>query len=147
MKTVLAGGKGDPYKGKKLFLTRCAVCHRLFADGADLGPNLTSFKRDDLDSMLLAIVNPSAEIREGYERILVTMKDERLLVGSKADEDDTILVLRGVDGRTTPLPKTRIAAVDPVPGSLMPAGLLQDLNNAQLRDLFGYLRTTQPQIK
>jgi hypothetical protein len=29
----------------------------------------------------------------------------------------------------------------------MPAGLLQDLSDAQLRDLFGYLRTTQPQIK
>ena len=97
--------------------------------------------------MLLAIVNPSAEIREGFERILVTMKDDRLLVGSKADEDDTVLVLSGVDGRKTPLAKTHIASIDPVPGSLMPPGLLSDLSAEQLRNLFAYLRTTQPQIK
>ena len=147
IKTALAKGEGDPYAGKTLFINRCAACHRLFADGADLGPNLTALKRDDLDSMLLAIVNPDAEIREGYERLLVTMKDGRILVGSKADEDDLVVVLRGVDGRSTPLSKARIADTEPVAGSLMPGGLVQDLSDSQLRDLFAYLRTTQPQIK
>lgn len=147
IKAVVMNGEGDPYRGKKLFLSRCAACHRLFADGADIGPDLTSFKRDDLDSMLLAIVNPNAEIREGYQRLLVAMKDGRIVLGSKADEDDLVLVLRGIDGRSSPLPKARISKVEPVPGSLMPGGLLHGLSDPQLRALFAYLRTTQPQIK
>ena len=32
-----------------------------------VGPDLTSFRRDDLENMLASIVKPSAEIREGYD--------------------------------------------------------------------------------
>ncbi|NJO56811.1 MAG: hypothetical protein HC834_11370 [Rhodospirillales bacterium] len=37
--------------------------------GGDIGPDLTSFNRRDENNLLLAIVNPSAEIREGYREL------------------------------------------------------------------------------
>ena len=147
IRTLITAGHGDPYVGKLLFLARCATCHKLFADGGDLGPNLTAYKRDDLDSMLLSIVDPSAEIREGYKRFVATMKDGRILVGAKVKEDKSVVVLRSGEGLSETLERTRIATIEAVAGSMMPAGLLRGLSDRQLRDLFAYLRTTQPQIK
>ena len=66
---VIRGGQGSPYPGKKLFAEQCGKCHKLFGKGGSIGPDLTSYKRDDLDNMLLHIVNPSAEIREGLREL------------------------------------------------------------------------------
>ncbi|HEV7223633.1 MAG TPA: c-type cytochrome, partial [Pirellulales bacterium] len=67
LRDVVAAGSGSPYPGKKLFKETCAKCHRLFDDGGQIGPDLTSYKRDDVANMLINIVNPSAEVREGFE--------------------------------------------------------------------------------
>jgi len=56
--------------GKKHFLATCAKCTRS-RPGRQHRPELTTYKRDDLSTMLLHIVNPSAEIREGFETHLV----------------------------------------------------------------------------
>ena len=56
-----------------LFTNTCAKCHTLFAQGGQIGPDLTAYKRDDLANMLAHIVNPSVEIREGFENhVLIT---------------------------------------------------------------------------
>src|SRR5205823_762463 len=61
---VLRNGSGNPFDGQKVFSVGCAVCHKLFGEGGQVGPDLSTYKRDDLDTLLLNIVNPSAEIRE-----------------------------------------------------------------------------------
>jgi putative heme-binding domain-containing protein len=141
---VLRGGTGSPYPGKKLFNQTCARCHTLFAQGGQIGPDLTTYKRDDLANMLLHIVNPSAEIREGYETYQVETKDGRLVVGSLVDKDSQVVVLRGADGQTVTIRLGQIEEMAPSKRSLMPEGLLQSLTDRQVRDLFAYLRSTQP---
>ena len=39
---------------------------------------------------------------------------------------------------------SEVAAMEPLGGSLMPEGLLAGLTDQQVRDLFAYLRSTQP---
>lgn len=143
---VLAVGKGDPYAGKPLYLARCATCHKLFADGGAIGPDLTSYQRKDTANMLLNIINPNAEIREGYENFIVTMKDERVITGFKADEDKSVVVIRGADGQAITLKRNDIASMKAVGVSLMPPGMLTGLTDQQLRDFFAYFRTTQPLV-
>ena len=70
-------GSGDPYAGRTLFRSTCGACHKLFAEGGQIGPDLTPFKRDDPETTLLNVVNPNAEIREGYENFQLTTKDGR----------------------------------------------------------------------
>ena len=143
---TVRSGAGNPYEGRKLFNMSCALCHKLFGQGAQIGPDLTPYKRDDLETMLLNIVNPSAEIREGYETYLVSTKDGRTLSGFLADKDNRVIVLRGVDGVNQVLPQDQIKEMKSTGVSLMPQGLLSALNEQQLRDLFAYLQSAQPLV-
>jgi putative heme-binding domain-containing protein len=143
---TIRSGAGDPYEGRKLFSMSCALCHKLFGLGAQIGPDLTPYKRDDLETILLNIVNPSAEIREGYETYLVSTKDGRTLSGFLADKDNRVVVLRGLDGISQVLPHDEIKEMKSTGVSLMPQGLLTALNEQQLRDLFAYLQSAQPLV-
>lgn len=141
---VRKGPAGNPYAGKRLFADSCGKCHVLFGKGGAVGPDLTSYKRDDLDTMLLHVVNPSAEIREGFENYLVVTEDGRTLNGFLAEKDDKIVVLRGTEGQSIVIERAKIDEMRVIPVSLMPEGLLKNLSEEQVRDLFAYLRSTQP---
>jgi putative heme-binding domain-containing protein len=141
---IVTSGSGNPYAGKKLYMQSCGKCHKLFSDGGAIGPDLTSYKRDDLRGILLNIVNPSAEIREGFENYLVQMADGRILSGFIAEQDPQVVMLRGVDGQSLSLPRDEIEDLRAVPVSLMPTGLLKSFDDQQVRDLLAYLRSTQP---
>jgi putative membrane-bound dehydrogenase-like protein len=142
---LLAGEtRGNPYPGKKLFAESCGKCHQLFGQGGKIGPDLTSYKRDDLRGMLLNIVHPSAEIREGFENYLARTLDGRVVSGFIADQDPQIVTLRGPDGASITLPRDEIDELRAVPVSVMPEGLLKPYTPQQIRDLLAYLRSTQP---
>lgn len=147
IREIVEGAPGSPYRGRPLFKQRCASCHVLFHEGGKIGPDLTSYQRDDLETMLTSVVDPNAEIREGYEGFLVKTRDGRLLSGFVADQGAQKLVLRGFDGSDASLPRDRVAEMTPLGRSLMPEGLLDDLSDQELRDLFAYLRSSQPFLK
>ncbi len=141
---VVGTGGGEPMNGKKLFTTRCAVCHKLHGQGGTVGPDLTTYKRDDLANLLLNVVNPSAEIREGYESQVVNTSTGRVLTGIVAEKDARVVVLRTSDGNRLVISRDDIEDMTVSGTSLMPEGLLQGLSDQELRDLFAYLRSSQP---
>jgi putative membrane-bound dehydrogenase-like protein len=141
---VLKGGAGNPYAGEATFTDRCSKCHKLFFKGGNVGPDLTQYQRDNLGTMLLSIVNPSAEIREGYQYYLVATTDDRILSGFFVDRDNQVTVLRSLEGENITLRASQIRAIKPTGQSLMPVGLLDGLSDVQLRDFFAYLRISQP---
>ncbi|MSU35306.1 MAG: c-type cytochrome [Pedosphaera sp.] len=143
---IVRGGTGDPYQGRTLFQNACSSCHKLFGQGAEVGPDLTVHNRADLESMLLAIVNPSAEIREGFENYTLETKDGRSLSGFLVEQDNQTIVLRGLDNQNLTLARTELMELTPAGISLMPEGLLDDFNDEQARALFAYLRSTQPLV-
>ncbi|MBI3465177.1 MAG: c-type cytochrome, partial [Planctomycetes bacterium] len=142
--SVIRSGAGSPAAGKKLFMNQCGKCHTLFEQGGKIGPDLTSCKRDDLETMLLHIVNPSAEIREGYENYLVATTDGRTVSGFLADQNNQLVILRSAEGQTVTLPRDMIEEMQVTQTSIMPEGALKEYNDQQIRDLFAYLRSSQP---
>ena len=144
LQKILAARPGDPYAGEAIYTERCGACHKLFFKGGNVGPDLTRYQRDDLGTMLVSILDPSAEIREGYENVFVTTTDARVLSGFLSDEDQNSIVLRGFDGTDLTIPRKEIKTLKPVGRSLMPEGLLDGLDDAALRNLFAYLRISQP---
>jgi putative membrane-bound dehydrogenase-like protein len=141
---VIGIGSGNPYNGKILFNDSCGKCHVLFTQGGKIGPDLTAFKRDDLRRMLVNVLDPSIEIREGYENHAVLTADGRALSGFIEDQDAQVLVLKAADGQRTVIKRDEIEETRALPTSVMPEGLLKQLSNQQIRDLFAYLRATQP---
>ena len=135
---------GEPFEGKKIFMQSCGKCHLLFGEGGRIGPDLTTFKRDDVQHILTNVINPSAEIREGFEAIVVITTDGRTVTGFRADQDARVLVVRGIDGQNITISRDNIEEIVPQKKSLMPEGLLNNLTADQVRNLFTYLRVGQP---
>lgn len=140
----LKSGTGNPYEGEPIFMEKCAPCHKLFFKGGRIGPELTAYQRDNLGTMLISIVNPNAEIREGFQYFSVVTRDGRSLSGFLVERDGQILVLRGLEGEDITLRQSDVLRLTPLGRSLMPEGLLDGLTDKQLRDLFAYLRISQP---
>jgi len=131
-------------KGQPIYKQRCAVCHTLWNKGGKAGPDLTSYQRTDLDMLLLAMIAPSAEIREGFATNVIETKDGATLAGFISDQAGDTLVLRDAAGQTHTISKDRITKQTPLPGSLMPEGLLAGLTDQELRDFIACLRSTTP---
>jgi putative heme-binding domain-containing protein len=142
--SMILDGSGDPYQGKKLYRELCSRCHRLFDDGGAVGPELTGYQRDQLETLLRNIIAPSLEIREGYQMVRVMTDDATVLSGFIESQTDDQVLLRNIDGQLHTLERESIESLQPQVLSLMPEGLLDKLDTAQLRDLMAYLRSSQP---
>ena len=82
--------------------------------------------------------------RDEFLAFLVETKDGRVVVGFLVDKDNQVVVLRGADGQTVAVRQGQIEEMAATKQSLMPEGLLKGLTDQQVRDLFAYLRSTQP---
>ncbi len=144
IEALLLQASGNPYRGRQLFLEHCGKCHKLFQQGGQIGPDLTAFRRDDVKRLVVSIVNPSLEIREGYENQLVVTQDGRTLNGFLVDQDGQTISLRTPDGQVVTLVRDQIEESYTLPKSIMPEGILRNWPEQDIRDLFAYLRASQP---
>ena len=94
--------------------------------------------------MLNSVVDPSAEIREGFENFTVLTDDGRVLTGFIADQDSQVLVLRNAEGQSISIEQKAIEDKKANEKSVMPEGLLDGLSESQVSDLFSFLRSSQP---
>lgn len=130
---------GDSAKGRELFGQRCAACHTLFDEGGKIGPNLTGYDRNNPDFWLVGILDPSAEIREGFGAYTARLKDGQTLVGMLVQQDANAVVIQDLSGQKHTARAADVEKLDALPQSLMPEGLLGGLDDVALRDLFAYL--------
>lgn len=144
IRAIVEDGTGNPYAGESIFMAQCAACHRLFHKGGNVGPDLTPYQRGNLGTLLSSIVQPSIEIREGFEQVMLLTVDGRILTGFLTDQDNQIVTLRGKSGEDIRVEQADIDSIEPVGRSLMPDGLLDEYTDEQLRDFFAYLRISQP---
>ncbi len=149
IRNVLKNGQGEFELGHQLFSKKCATCHTLFDEGGKTGPNLTGYERDNLAFMIPSIVDPSSAIREEFTQFQVLTDDGRVVLGLIENQDAQSVTLRKADNQTERLDRDSIEKLQASTQSIMPEGLLNDLEPQQVRDLFAYLtaRTYRPQSK
>lgn len=135
---------GDLASGKQLFKKTCAVCHTLFGEGGKAGPKLTGYERDNVDFMLLAVVDPSAAIREEFTNFLVVTEDGRTVTGLIDEQTTKTLTLKDVKGQSVLINKEDIEILKALDLSLMPDGLTKNLSDKEVQDLFAYLMSRTP---
>ncbi len=144
VRDVLAEGTGNPYAGEATYMDRCAACHKLFYKGGNVGPDLTPYQRGNLDTLLMSVISPSTEIREGFEYMALITSEGRIVTGFVIDQDNQVITLRVKAGEDIRIEREDVEEIAPVGRSLMPDGLLDGLSDQQLRDFFAYLRISQP---
>jgi putative heme-binding domain-containing protein len=132
--------QGSRTHGRTLFQQRCAACHVLFGEGRGVGPDLTGSGRHDLEYLLINLIDPNATIPADYRLAVVKLRNGQVLSGTLASSSGDPLVLRTLTEEHS-LPRASVANVEVLPVSLMPAGLLDDLEPAAARDLISYLMT------
>lgn len=130
--------RGDANRGRALFTQTCAVCHRLFDYGADIGPELTGANRADIDYLLQNILDPNALIGTDYQSTTVETKDGRIVVGMVRGDDANAITIKTLGGSMI-VPRDDVKSVTVSEVSMMPEGLLAALPPAHVADLFAYL--------
>lgn len=135
--------RADLRRGRAVYQQACGACHKLYGEGAEIGPELTGSDRRNLDYLLENILTPSAIVPDGYRISTVNLSDERVLSGIVSGRTDEMLRLQTVSELVT-LPLKEVDSVQPSRLSMMPEGLLEGLNKEQLADLFGYLMSRHP---
>ncbi len=139
LQVLLSDTPGHAASGKETFTKKCAVCHKLFGEGNAIGPPLDAYERGNLHFWLIATLDPSAEIREGFQSYAVLTEDGRLVSGMIAAQDTNAVTIRGSDNQLTTIVSDDIAELRALKTSLMPEDVLKDLTDQQLRDLFAYM--------
>ena len=136
-------GTRDFAKGKRAFAAaRCVVCHRFDGDGGSTGPDLTQAGgRFPVKDMIEAIVEPSRAVSDQYRASIVQFTDGRVVTGRVvAEDDDSLRIVVDPENASNSVEVARaeIETITASPTSLMPAGLLDSLNEEEVLDLLAY---------
>jgi putative membrane-bound dehydrogenase-like protein len=132
--------RANASEGRRVFQATCAACHKLYADGGDLGPDLTGSNRADLDYLLHNILDPNAEIPNAYRAATVELNDGRVLTGIAEIQSGAAVSVQTPDERVT-VPRADVKAIVQSDVSMMPEGLLAPLGDEDVRHLVAYLRS------
>lgn len=136
---LIKSGNGDLQKGRALFISHCGTCHRMFKDGGEIGPNLTGYERSNVNYLLLNIIDPNADIREGYVVHRITTMDGRTLEGKIIARNGDVITLQSLAGKEIILSAAQIKEMKALPTSIMPERILDSLSDQEVRDLFAYI--------
>ena len=142
-KRVLASGAGDAAGGRKVFAATCGQCHAVQGEGNRIGPDLTGYDPRAPEFFLESTIDPNAVIRPEYAAFVVETTDGRVLNGPiVASGQDAVTVEDGTTRIT--VPRSGVKRISESPVSRMPEGLLDAMHPQQVKDLFAYLATGDP---
>jgi len=135
--------KGGAERGRAIYHRKamlCTTCHLINNRGGKLGPDLTTVGSYMTPASLLeSLLKPSNSIKQGYETVLITTKDEALVAGLLQRKTGDSVLIRDTSGKVTAIPNANVKKIDVSPVSLMPPGLTATLRRDEMLDLLKYL--------
>ena len=136
---------GSAERGEQIYqrtAMACTTCHLVNGKGGKLGPDLSTLGSYMIpESILESLLNPSTDIKQGYETVVVTRKDQTIVSGLLQRKTDTSVLVRDPSGKVVSIPTGEVVKVDTSPVSLMPPGLTASLRRDELVDLMTFLTT------
>lgn len=140
----LHGTPGDPERGIVVFKKVCAQCHKLYGEGAEVGPDLTGSGRNNWDQLLTNVLDPSLVIGGSYQARILQTTDGRVLTGLAVEDNDQRVVLKVQGGKLETVPRDQIEVYKVSEVSMMPEQLEKQITPQELADLFSYLALDKP---
>lgn len=141
----LVGGNAE--EGKKIFLEKpeasCVRCHKFNGEGGEVGPELTGIGgRKDRQYILDSIVLPNKQIAQGFESVIVTLKNGSAYAGVLKSESPAILEINSPEDGLIQVKKAEIKTRERGL-SAMPEELRQVLSKEDLRNLVEFLGSSK----
>lgn len=140
--TAAALAAADRSQGRKVYDQHCGKCHKLFGQGGMIGPELTGAQRTNLNYWLENILDPSASVAASYRMSVILLGDGRVVSGVIGEQTDRTLTVQTPTEKIV-LERKAIEEIKPSQLSLMPDGQLPLLKDHEVRDLMGYLMSSQ----
>jgi putative heme-binding domain-containing protein len=138
----LAAGRNFKHGQRTFAAARCIVCHRYDGDGGATGPDLTQAGgRFQLRDLVEAIVHPSKVVSDQYKATIVQTSGGKVYTGRIVSESpETITIVTDPEDATkfAEIERSDIEEIFPSSESLMPKGLLDQLNESEVLDLLAY---------
>ena len=134
---------GDAGRGEKLFVAQsCVKCHTTANGQKPKGPHLVDIGRRYKPAELVeSILKPSAKIAQGFDTYGFVTDGGKVVVGFVASESARKVEVRQLDGGPAVLAKENIEERVKQTKSMMPEGMVSNLNASQLADLLAYLQS------
>ena len=131
-------------QGKNMYNAgRCGSCHIMRGEGGNIGPELTQLgTRFSVKDMLVAIIDPNATVSDQFAATVFVMKDGSSILGRLISENEKSYMVS--QNPFTPealreIPKQDVASTKYSYISIMYPGLINNMNEEELRDLVAYL--------
>jgi putative heme-binding domain-containing protein len=133
---------GDPAKGRKTFVERCALCHRMDGEGHALGPDLVSVRNSGREKLMIGILDPNREVLAQYSLYEIETKDGETQAGILGHETPTSITLRLPFSQEVVVPRANIASMRSRGQSMMPE-LEGGLTPQDMADLLEFIATAK----
>ena len=130
--------KGNLSVGRQLYDANCGKCHKLFGEGATVGPDLTGANRTDVNYWLENIIDPNAVIGRNYQMETFVTVRGLVINGLVTEENDAAVTVQTVNDPIV-IAKDDIDLRKTTTASLMPEGQLEPMPDLQVQSLFRYL--------
>ena len=130
----------DHEKGKAVFNKYCLSCHRLGAQGFDVGPLLGTILNKPDEGILLDLLDPSGSIEPEYRSYLVITSDGQFLTGLLRAESATSVTLYQEKGKQVTILRANIERLLASDVSMMPSNFHTVISPGGAANLIGYLR-------
>jgi putative heme-binding domain-containing protein len=141
--TLEKGDQKPNYEsGRNLYhATSCSKCHRIAGQGGAVGPDLsTASKKFSAKDMLEAIVEPSKAISDQYGSQQVLTTEGQSFVGRAVTIGEEVYIYTiDADAKPVVIAKSDVEEMKESKVSQMPVGLLDQINEQEVRDLMAYL--------
>jgi putative membrane-bound dehydrogenase-like protein len=132
---------GDAARGKQVFESVCAKCHKLNGVGSEVGPDLGTVRHQPKQVLLTAILNPSESISQGFEAYVVETASGATLDGVLGQQTATGIVLKHEEGKQDVIQRKDIKNMYVTNMSAMPADLEKQLDVQKMADLLEYVKS------
>ncbi len=144
MRDELRTAKGDPVAGRGVFRKLCGQCHKIYGEGADVGPDITRNGRASFEQLLSNVFDPSLVIGAAYQGLTVVTKDGKAISGLPVEDSPQRIVLKVQGDKIETIARGDVEEALPSKLSLMPEGVEKQLTKQELHDLFAFISLDRP---
>ncbi len=135
---------GDPVAGQAVFKKICAQCHKIYGEGQDVGPELTSNGRNDFEQLVSNVFDPSLVIGPGYQATTVATTEGRILTGLLIEDGKQRVVLKLQGGQVETIQRGQVDELKTSEMSLMPDSFESQISRQEIADLCAFLCLDKP---